>query len=74
MYINMINQEVIKAQKAVKTSLPLVMDIHRALGNPVYQIVTYVDSVKSKTYPLSVLKYSKATRWNDYAIDTVLEN
>lgn len=74
MYINMINQEVIEAQKAIHSALPPVMDIHRALENPVYQIVPYVDSAKAKTYPLSVLKYSKATRWNALAIDIIPES
>lgn len=74
MYINMINKEVIDAQKAIHSSLPPVMDIYRALENPVYQIVPYVDDKQAKIYPLSVLKYSKATRWNAYAIDIISNN
>ncbi|MBS4172179.1 Cof-type HAD-IIB family hydrolase [Bacillus sp. FJAT-49736] len=73
MYINMINQEVIEAQNAIHSSLPTVTDIQRALENSIYQIIPYVDSEKAKTYPLSVLKHSKATRWNDYAIDIIPE-
>lgn len=71
MYINMINQKVIHAQKAIHSSLPSTMDIHRALDNPIYQVIPYVDAEQAKIYPLSVLKHSKATRWNDHAIDII---
>jgi Cof subfamily protein (haloacid dehalogenase superfamily) len=71
MYINLINEYVIKAQKDIHSALPPVMDIRRALENPVYQIVPYVDSIQAETYPLSVLKHSKTTRWNDYGIDII---
>lgn len=74
MYINMINEEVIAAQKAINTDLPTIMDIHRALENPVYQIISYVKNSEAKRYPLSVLKHSKATRWNDQAIDIIPRN
>lgn len=71
MYINMINEEVMEAQKAIHTSLPPVMDIHRALENSVFQIIPYLDKEKAETYPLSVLKHCKGTRWNTYAIDII---
>jgi Cof subfamily protein (haloacid dehalogenase superfamily) len=67
----MINQKVVHAQKAIHSSLPPVMDIHRALENPVYQIIPYVDDEQAGIYPLSVLKYCKATRWNAYAMDII---
>jgi Cof subfamily protein (haloacid dehalogenase superfamily) len=74
MYINMVNQEVIEAQKAIHTAIPPIMDIKRALENPIYQIVAYVDPLKAETYPLSVLNYSRSTRWNPFAIDIVPRN
>lgn len=74
MYINMINQIVVETQKAVHTALPPVMDIRRALENPVYQIIPFVDSEQAEIYPLSILKYCKATRWNDYGMDIISES
>jgi Cof subfamily protein (haloacid dehalogenase superfamily) len=74
MYINMINQKVIDAQKAIHSSLPPIMDIHGALENPIYQVIPYVNDEQAKVYPLSVLKHSKATRWNKYAIDIIPES
>lgn len=74
MYINMINQEVINAQKAVHTSLPPVMDIHRALKNPIYQMSPFLDDEQARIYPLSILKHCKATRWNTYAMDIIPES
>jgi Cof subfamily protein (haloacid dehalogenase superfamily) len=74
MYINMISQEVIEAQKAIHSSLPPVMDIHRALENTIYQVIPYVNDEQAKIYPLSVLKHSKATRWNAYAMDIIPES
>lgn len=74
MYINMINEKVIYAQQSVHTALPPVKDIHRALENPIYQIVSYVDEKEAKIYPLSVLKHCKATRWNSYGIDIIPDN
>jgi Cof subfamily protein (haloacid dehalogenase superfamily) len=74
MYINIISQEVIEAQKAIQSSLPPFMDIHRALENPIYQVIPYVNDEQAKIFPLSVLKYSKATRWNAYAMDIIPES
>lgn len=71
MYINMINEKVIDAQKSIHTALPPIKDIHRALENPIYQIVSYLDEKKAEMYPLSVLKHCKATRWNSYAMDII---
>ncbi|MCM0650852.1 Cof-type HAD-IIB family hydrolase [Clostridium swellfunianum] len=71
MYINIINQRVIEVQKSIYSSLPPIMDIHRALENPVYQIIPYIDSKQAELYPLSVLKHCKSIRWNPYAIDII---
>lgn len=73
-YINFINQRVKDVQKAIYSSLPPVMDIKRALENPIYQVIPYVDEEKAKVYPLSVIKHSKATRWNPYAIDILSDS
>ena len=43
MYINYTDQRVELVQKGIGTALPPVDDIRRALMNPVYQIVPYVD-------------------------------
>jgi Cof subfamily protein (haloacid dehalogenase superfamily) len=73
-YINMINEDVKNVQKQIHSSLPPVMDINRALENPIYQIMPYLNNEKAKIYPLSVLKHSKSTRWNDYAMDIISDN
>ncbi len=71
MYINMINEAVKKAQHAIYTSIPPITEIRRALENPVYQIVSFLEDDEAQKYPLSIIKHSKSTRWNAYAIDIV---
>lgn len=70
LYINLINDLVVKAQEAINTSLPPVKDILRALDNDVYQIDPFVDEAVINEI-VALTKYCKHTQWHDGAYDII---
>lgn len=70
MYINFINDYVLKTQLDISTSVP---EVDNYTGNNLYLGVAYID--KEKEVELSsLLKECTITRWNDYGIDIVPKN
>lgn len=70
LYINLINDLVIKAQAAINTSLPPIKDISRALKNDVYQIDPFVSEEEIKQI-VALTKFCKYTQWHDGAYDII---
>lgn len=70
MYINKINQRVIKAQADIHTPVPDVLNIERALKNDIYQIIPYVTKEEIKPF-LEVTKNCRATSWHPLAYDII---
>lgn len=69
MYINFINNDVKIAQEAISTALP---DVSQYYGDEIYQAIVYGnDNIYSL---LNDLKFSKITRWNDFAVDIISNN
>lgn len=70
LYINLIDDYVIAAQKAINTLLPPVKDITRALKNDIYQIDPFVGKEEIAKL-VALLKHCKYTKWHDGAYDII---
>lgn len=70
LYINLINDLVVAAQKAINTSLPPIKDITRALVNDVYQIDPFVGKKEIEDI-VALTKHCKHTQWHDGAYDII---
>lgn len=68
MYMNMHNDTVRIAQKAVNSPLPPLGDINRSLAERVYQITAYLNEEQAEDI-LSHLHHTLMTRWNPFGID-----
>lgn len=67
MYVNFVNEAVVKAQKEVSTPVPPVGSYE---GAPIYQIVCYGDRGFEKELALKVPE-CRLTRWCPYGVDIV---
>lgn len=69
-YVNLVNDYVVAAQKSINTSIPPVKDIKRALENDIYQVNPFVDenNIIKLTAELENCKY---TQWHDGAYDLI---
>lgn len=70
LYINLINDLVVAAQKSINTSLPPVKEITWALEHDVYQIDPFVTEDVIKQL-VSLTKHCKYTRWHEGAYDII---
>lgn len=68
MYMNMHNETVRIAQKAVDSPLPPLGDINRSLKERVYQITAYLN-IQQQEDMISHLHHTLMTRWNPYGVD-----
>lgn len=73
LYVNLVNDYVVEAQKSINTSIPPVKDAKRALENDVYQVNPFVgeEDVIKLTAELENCKY---TKWHDGAYDLIAKN
>lgn len=67
MYINYINNDVVKTQKAISTPNP---DVGKYSGEKVYQFIVYDDG-KIVNKLMEELPNCKMSRWNKYAVDII---
>jgi len=67
MYINMINDQLIKAQESVHMEIPIVLNPKRALVHTIYQLIPFIEDEKI----IQITKNCQLTRWHEYACDIV---
>ncbi len=72
-YINVVNEMVSAALGEVGMKPPQVVDIHRALEHPIYQLVVFIDD-EAEQYPFQVLRHCKSTRWSRHGLDIIPAN
>lgn len=71
MYINMVNEMVVKSQKGIGTRLPPVLDVNQAAKRRIYQMVPYVNAEKEALLKDRV-KGCEWVRWHDEnAVDLI---
>lgn len=71
LYINMINDMVVKSQNGIGTRLPPVLDVRRAAGRRIYQMVPYVNPEK-EGFLKERLTGCEWIRWHDdHAVDLI---
>lgn len=70
LYINLIDDIVVKAQIFLNTPAPPVMDIQRALVNDVYQIDPFVED-KEMLKLMELAPHCKHTRWYEGGYDVI---
>lgn len=71
MYINMVDEVIKKAQEGIGTRIPPVMDVSRAAGQPIYQIVPYIGRNREEEIRRAV-PGCEIIRWHDeYAVDVI---
>ena len=73
LYVNLVNDFVIKSQIFLNTPTPPVKNISRALINDVYQIDPFVPLDKIANI-LALTKNCKYTQWYDYGYDIVAKD
>lgn len=71
MYINMVDDTVETVQAGIGTRIPPVMDVKRASGHPIYQIVPYISRKREEEIRCAV-PGCEIIRWHDeYAVDVI---
>lgn len=73
LYVNLVDDFVIKSQIFLNTPTPLVKNISRALMNDVYQIDPFVPSSEIENI-MALTNNCKYTQWYDYGYDVIPEN
>lgn len=67
MYMNLIDEKTIEAQRTVHMDPPMILDVSRALEHSIYQMISFDHEEK----PLEVTKYCRMTRWHPFAYDVI---
>lgn len=62
-YVNQVDDRVKQAMVYIHTPIPPVMDISRALENPIYKIVPFLTPEEMQAYPMQVTKNCKTASW-----------
>lgn len=73
LYVNLVDNFVIKSQTFLNTPTPPVKNISRALKHDVYQIDPFVSSDEIENI-MSLTKNCKYTQWYDYGYDVIPKN
>ena len=73
LYVNLVDNFVIKSQIFLNTPTPPVKNISRALKHDVYQIDPFVSSDEMENI-MSLTKNCKYTQWYDYGYDVIPKN
>lgn len=69
-YINFVNERVIKEQERVDLDIPPIEDISRALCADIYQVVPYV-SMEEEKLIMSSMPHCSISRWSDTVADII---
>ncbi len=69
MYINYIDDSVIKAQASIHSPLPKVQDISQAAHRDVVMLMIYLPVGEQASQILRGLEHSHSTRWHSYGLD-----
>lgn len=70
LYINMIDEAVIRAQAGISSELPQIMEYE---GAPVYQFMCYGGKELEEEFS-EKLPHCKVTRWSPYGVDVISKN
>lgn len=71
MYINLIDDYVRSALRAIHTPLPEVRDMTDVPERDILLAMAYLPQKETQEWVLPVLKNSQVTRWNQYGVDIV---
>lgn len=73
LYVNLVDDIVIRAQIFLNTPIPPIMDIQRALNNDVYQIDPFVNDQEILNI-MAIAAHCKYTKWYEGGYDVIPKN